>query len=111
MSQTESKAIVAASAAVGAALGAIIAWKIAKKPYTPPKVWAAPKPGGSKFASINAPTAGAREVKALPKGKHPLQLYSLGTPNGVKARPRRSPIHTPHEKRSAGHHVVVRRVR
>jgi len=84
MSQTESKAIVAASAAVGAALGAIIAWKIAKKPYTPPKVWAAPKPGGSKFASINAPTAGAREVKALPKGKHPLQLYSLGTPNGVK---------------------------
>ena len=52
--------------------------------YQPPKVWTWNKDNGGKFASINAPTAGAREVKALPAGKHPLQLYSLATPNGVK---------------------------
>jgi len=53
--------------------------------YTPDKVWTWNKDNGGKFASINAPTAGAREEKALPVGKHPLQLYSLATPNGVKA--------------------------
>ena len=53
-------------------------------PYVPPKVWTHDAPSGGKFASINAPTAGAREEKALPVGKHPLQLYSLATPNGVK---------------------------
>ena len=54
-------------------------------PYVPPKVWTHDAPSGGKFASINAPTAGAREEKVLPVGKHPLQLYSLATPNGVKA--------------------------
>ncbi|CDZ95220.1 glutathione-dependent disulfide-bond oxidoreductase [Pseudomonas saudiphocaensis] len=52
--------------------------------YVPPKVWTHDAPSGGKFASINAPTAGAREEQALPVGKHPLQLYSLATPNGVK---------------------------
>ncbi|MGE3308193.1 MAG: glutathione-dependent disulfide-bond oxidoreductase [Xanthobacteraceae bacterium] len=53
-------------------------------PYTPPKVWTWDKPSGGAFASINKPTAGATHEKALPVGKHPLQLYSLGTPNGQK---------------------------
>ncbi len=52
--------------------------------YVPPKVWTHDAPSGGKFASVNAPTAGAREEKPLPVGKHPLQLYSLATPNGVK---------------------------
>ena len=51
--------------------------------WTPPKVWKNKKSGG-KFASINQPTAGSRYEKELPVGKHDLQLYSLGTPNGVK---------------------------
>jgi GST-like protein len=52
--------------------------------YTPPKVWAWNKPSGGHFASINRPIAGATHEKELPVGKHPLQLYSLGTPNGQK---------------------------
>ena len=52
--------------------------------YTPPKIWTHDAKNGGKFANINAPTAGAREDKELPVGEHPLQLYSLGTPNGVK---------------------------
>jgi len=52
--------------------------------YTPPKIWAWEKPNGGKFAGINQPTAGSRYEKELPIGRHPLQLYSLGTPNGVK---------------------------
>ena len=52
--------------------------------YIPPKVWTWEKPNGGEFASINRPTAGAREERELPIGKHPLQLYSMGTPNGVK---------------------------
>jgi len=52
--------------------------------YTPPKIWTWEKPNGGKFAGINRPTAGSREEKELPIGRHPLQLYSLGTPNGVK---------------------------
>jgi GST-like protein len=52
--------------------------------YTPPKIWAWAQPNGGKFASINRPIAGATHDKALPVGEHPLQLYSLGTPNGVK---------------------------
>ncbi|MBA3668235.1 MAG: glutathione-dependent disulfide-bond oxidoreductase [Sphingomonas sp.] len=52
--------------------------------YTPPKVWTWNKPSGGQFANINRPTAGARHEKELPVGDHPLQLYSLGTPNGVK---------------------------
>jgi GST-like protein len=52
--------------------------------YTPPKVWTWSKPSGGHFASINRPISGATHEKELPVGKHPLQLYSLGTPNGVK---------------------------
>ncbi len=52
--------------------------------YTPPKIWTWDKPNGGKFAGINQPTAGSRQEKELPIGRHPLQLYSLGTPNGVK---------------------------
>lgn len=52
--------------------------------YTPPKVWTHDKENGGKFASINSPTAGARNDKELPVGDAPLQLYSLNTPNGVK---------------------------
>ncbi len=52
--------------------------------YTPPKVWVWDQESGGKFASINRPIAGATLNKALPVGRHPLQLYSLATPNGVK---------------------------
>src|SRR5215831_17341521 len=52
--------------------------------YTPPKVWSWTKPNGGRFENINRPTAGATHDKELPVGRHPLQLYSLGTPNGVK---------------------------
>lgn len=52
--------------------------------YAPPKVWTWNKENGGRFASINRPTAGATHDKELPVGKHPLQLYSLATPNGVK---------------------------
>jgi GST-like protein len=52
--------------------------------YTPPKVWTWSKANGGQFASINRPVAGATHEQALPRGKHPLQLYSLATPNGVK---------------------------
>jgi GST-like protein len=54
------------------------------KEYTPPKIWTWDKPNGGNFAAINRPTAGSREEKELPVGRHPLQLYSMGTPNGVK---------------------------
>jgi len=52
--------------------------------YVPPKVWVWDKENGGQFASINRPVAGATHEKVLPIGKHPLQLYSLATPNGVK---------------------------
>ena len=52
--------------------------------YSPPKVWTWDQTNGGKFASINRPVAGATHDKALPVGRHPLQLYSLATPNGVK---------------------------
>jgi len=52
--------------------------------YTPPKVWVWDKPSGGKFENINRPVAGPTREKALPRGKHPLQLYSRATPNGVK---------------------------
>jgi GST-like protein len=54
------------------------------KEYTPPKVWAWKKGHGGQFANINRPVSGATHDKELPVGKHPLQLYSQGTPNGVK---------------------------
>ncbi len=52
--------------------------------YTPPTVWKWESESGGQFAKINRPIAGATHDKELPVGKHPLQLYSLGTPNGVK---------------------------
>jgi len=52
--------------------------------YTPPKVWTWNQENGGQFASINRPIAGATHDKPLPVGKHPFQLYSLATPNGVK---------------------------
>ena len=52
--------------------------------YTPPKVWAWNKPNGGQFANINRPIAGPTHDKELPIGRHPLQLYSLATPNGQK---------------------------
>ena len=54
------------------------------KPYEPPKVWTWETESGGAFASINRPIAGATHDKALPVGQHPFQLYSMGTPNGVK---------------------------
>lgn len=53
--------------------------------YTPPEVWNPDTESGGRFASINRPTSGAREQKELPVGEHDFQLYSLATPNGVKA--------------------------
>ena len=52
--------------------------------YTPPKTWTSAKESGGQFANINRPVAGPTHDKDLPVGRHPLQLYSLGTPNGVK---------------------------
>jgi len=52
--------------------------------YTPPKVWSWNKESGGRFAAINRPIAGPTHEKELPVGRHPLQLYSLATPNGVK---------------------------
>jgi GST-like protein len=52
--------------------------------YIPPKVWAWNKSNGGRFAKINRPISGPTHEKDLPVGRHPLQLYSLGTPNGVK---------------------------
>jgi GSH-dependent disulfide-bond oxidoreductase len=52
--------------------------------YVPPAVWTWDKPSGGQFANINRPISGATHDKELPVGKHPFQLYSLGTPNGVK---------------------------
>ena len=71
--------------------------------YTPPKVWSWNKPNSTmgRFANINRPTAGAQHDKELPVGKHPLQLYSQGTPNGVKVtvmRVRRSIIEREHRQ-------------
>ncbi|MCF2907961.1 glutathione-dependent disulfide-bond oxidoreductase [Pseudoalteromonas sp. DL2-H2.2] len=53
-------------------------------PYTPPKVWTHQSSSDNKWANINSPKSGARYEQALPVGAHPLQLYSLGTPNGQK---------------------------
>src|SRR3954453_15523969 len=52
--------------------------------YTPPKVWTWNTPSGGRFANINRPVSGATHAKELPVGRHPVQLYSQGTPNGVK---------------------------
>ena len=55
-----------------------------RSPYTPPEIWTWNSANGGRFASINRPVAGATHDAELPVGQHPLQLYSLGTPNGVK---------------------------
>src|SRR6201993_3310156 len=52
--------------------------------YVPPKIWTWTTPNGGRFANINLPMAGATHEQKFPTGRHPLQLYSLGTPNGVK---------------------------
>ncbi len=52
--------------------------------YQPSKIWLMENENGGTFSNINKPTAGATFEKELPVGKHPLQLYSLGTPNGIK---------------------------
>nr|WP_300309917.1 glutathione-dependent disulfide-bond oxidoreductase [Halomonas sp.] len=57
---------------------------MSEQAYQPPKVWKWETPNGGEFASINRPIAGPTHDKVLPVGKHPLQLYSLATPNGVK---------------------------
>jgi GST-like protein len=57
---------------------------LADNEYTPPKVWTWDQASGGRFANINRPIAGPTHDKELPVGKHPLQLYSLATPNGVK---------------------------
>ncbi len=56
----------------------------ASSDYTPPKVWVWDKANGGKFANVNRPTSGSTHDKELPVGRHPFQLYSLATPNGVK---------------------------
>jgi GST-like protein len=56
----------------------------ASSPYTPPKIWSWNTENGGRFANINRPIAGPTHDKDLPVGRHPLQLYSLATPNGVK---------------------------
>ena len=58
---------------------------MSKDEYQPPEVWTWDKESGGQFASINRPIAGPTHHKALPVGEHPFQLYSLATPNGVKA--------------------------
>lgn len=58
---------------------------MSKDEYVPPKVWTWDQPSGGTFANVNRPTAGATHDKELPVGRHPLQLYSLATPNGQKA--------------------------
>jgi GST-like protein len=57
---------------------------MSKTPYVPPTVWTDNTPSGGQFANINRPISGPTHEKSLPVGKHPLQLYSLATPNGVK---------------------------
>ena len=57
---------------------------VEKMPYTPPKVWTWDAENGGKFSNINRPISGPTFDKELPLGQHPLQLYSQGTPNGVK---------------------------
>ena len=53
-------------------------------PYVPPPIWTWDQPNGGRFANINRPIAGPTHEKPLPVGQHPMQLYSLATPNGVK---------------------------
>ena len=70
--------------------------------YTPPKVWTWTKPSGGRFANINRPIAGPTHEKDLPVGRHPLQLYSLGTPNGVKVTVMLMPTRSPTSRSGPG---------
>ena len=74
---TQEKLAVAAGAF---SLGALVAYKLATRPYTPKKKWTPPVGGsGGKWASINSHVSGARTQEELPVGQHPIALYSLGT--------------------------------
>lgn len=77
----DNKVVIAAGIA-GVAVGALAFGR--RKAYVPPRVWRYSDDPRNKFAGINMPTSGARETSELPVGEHALQLYSLGTPNGVK---------------------------
>ena len=76
---TSSHSPVAAGA--GSGLSSLV---MSNKPYSPPRVWTWTPQEGGRFAAINRPVAGPTHERLLPTGDHPLQLYSLGTPNGVK---------------------------
>ena len=69
----------------GGRIARLRAWSLLMTDYTPPKVWTWNKENGGRFANINRPIAGPTHDKELPVGRHPLQLYSLATPNGIKA--------------------------
>jgi GSH-dependent disulfide-bond oxidoreductase len=77
---------IAGASAPGARVESIREIQFMSEPsaYTPPKVWTWNKENGGRFANINRPIAGPTHEKELPVGRHPLQLYSLATPNGVK---------------------------
>ena len=74
----------AAAGAAATIASGLVAKRLGAFRYKPPRVWKWDAPSGGKFAAINAPTSGARTEKALSVGAHPIQLYSEGTPNGVK---------------------------
>ena len=76
---------VVVTAFLAGAGAAMLAQKLlAKKKYVPDKVWKCPEGEEAKLFGSNKPTAGAQSQKELPRGEHALQLYSMGTPNGVK---------------------------
>ena len=81
---TGSPLVWAAAGAAATITAGLLAKRLGAFRYQPPRVWKFNAPSGGAFAAINAPTSGARVEKALPVGEHPIQLYSLGTPNGVK---------------------------
>ena len=81
---TGSPLVWAAAGAAATIAAGLLAKRLGAFRYQPPRVWKFNAPSGGAFAAINAPTSGARVEKALPVGEHPIQLYSLGTPNGVK---------------------------
>lgn len=82
-SKTGKDKLLLAAGAFG--LGALLAYKVATRPFKPAQKWTTPKGGsGGKWANINSHVSGVRTQEDLPIGKHPIALYSLGTPNGVK---------------------------
>lgn len=84
LTKTREDALVSAALiGLGATVAAVVSKKFYAAAYTPPKVWKY-QPQGGTWGSTNRPTAGSRTDRALPRGKHALQLYSLATPNGQK---------------------------